>query len=102
MIIRDFHTQIITETKKSLAFGCKIDSLEISTANEKWEKCTIDRTDPANKKLPIRKSIDLKRFCIYFSPACDIDKIKLIKDDYILKPSISYNNTSGSNFAPNK
>lgn len=87
----------------AFAFGCRVDSLEVYTTDENWSKCTLDRTNPGNEGVPMRKCIDLKGLALYFCPACDAENAKIEKEDYILKPSIRTASThSGSDNAPDK
>ncbi len=84
------------------AFGLGISSLQVYTTDEKWEKRYLDRTDPVNKNLPMRKCATLAGFCLYFLLSSEIIPPEAIekgtigggkianKENYILKPSIDF------------
>jgi len=89
----NFQIESEDQEGKPFAFGVGLTSLQLYTTNENWEKKFVDRTDPANKLIPMRKCATLTGFCLYFLLPDAKDNLipesaVVSKENYILKPSI--------------
>ena len=79
---------------RQYAWGITLEEILVYTCNEKWEKEYIDRTEPKNKLMPMRKLLSLTKLGIYWDSGTNQliagmtpDKIKPIMNDMILRSS---------------